>query len=178
MSNNRSKEANTTSLYSDVVDLSRLYGEDSPQEPFDSKQKQDALFIDFFVALSSIENAGEAKLFLSDLLSDVEIRMLARRLRIAIYLVSGFSYSEISKDLGASPVTIRKVSQWLERQGLGYTLVIQRMAEIGGLAIPETSTEVESPKKPSTKPMKNAVYFWPNAVVNSILESSKRKFTR
>jgi TrpR-related protein YerC/YecD len=175
MSSNHGKKGSTTSLRSDVVGPNRLNENDVYQDPLVLKRNHDALLIDFFAAMSSIENAGEAKLFLSDLLSNVEIRMLARRLRIAIYLVSGFSYSQIRKDLGASPGTIRKVSQWLERQGLGYTLVIQRMAEIGGLAKPEKLLNTETPNNPHGKPSRNALYFWPTALVNSIINSSKRR---
>lgn|GEM_PF-5306019 len=178
MSNNRSKEGKTTSLRSDVVGLKRLYENNSCQEPLDSKWNQDALFVDFFVAMSSIENVGEAQLFLSDLLSNAEIRMLARRLRIAIYLVSGFTYSQIRRDLGASPGTIRKVSQWLEMQGLGYTLVIQRMAEIGGLAEPGTFFNGDASNRTYQKPSRNAQYFWPTALVNSIIKSTKSRNSR
>jgi TrpR-related protein YerC/YecD len=178
MSNNRSKEDNTTALYSDVVGQSRESEIDLSPTSVNLCRNQDALFIDFFVAMSSVEDVGEAKLFLSDLLSNAEIRMLARRLRIAVYLVSGYSYTEISKDLKASPTTIRKVSQWLERQGLGYTLVIKRLAEIGGLAKPEILTEKNIYKNRHKKPSRNALYFWPTALIESILESSKRKKSR
>jgi len=152
----------------------------------DSRQvNPDAILIDLFSAFSRIDNNLEAQMFLIDLLSPRELSYLARRLRIAILLAYGYSYSIIMASTGASSQTIASVSRWLEFRGEGYQLVIKKLGDIGHVSriIMDTAEPdilpSEGISKNRSKP--NAPYsecYWPTEVINAIshgITSAKRK---
>ena len=77
----------------------------------------------FRVAKTPIEVAN----FLQDLLTAKEIKNLAKRLRIAKFLLNGKTYEEIVKSLHTSYVTVAKVSAWLSQGGKGFKEVISKL---------------------------------------------------
>jgi TrpR-related protein YerC/YecD len=136
------------------------------QHESSTDKDSDEILIDLFSALSNLHSEGEAKLFLSDLLTHKETRGLAKRLRIAVYLKAGYSYREIAEHLGAGRNTIARVATWLQINGQGYALVVNRLVEIGRLRI-----QAESNDDPITS--LNGPYtegFWPVEVLGSIFK--------
>lgn len=70
--------------------------------------------------LLTIRDADGMRQFLQRLLTDSEIFMLARRLRIAEKLIEGKSYAKIRQDLGVGISTIQSVDNWLEEAVRNY----------------------------------------------------------
>ena len=69
----------------------------------------------FAKVVASLESPEQVERFFTDLLSDTEMLMLSRRLRIATLLLEGHSYSAITDLLGASTGTIAQVHHWLQK---------------------------------------------------------------
>ena len=80
-------------------------------------------------ALLSLRNAGEAERFLRDLLTEEEIEEFGKRFETARLLFAGAPYLEIQKATGLSSTTIARVSKWLQGEGGGYRLVIDRLSQ-------------------------------------------------
>ena len=78
-------------------------------------------------AILSLENRGEAEHFLRDLLTEGEIRELAKRLEAAGLLLQNVSYTEIEKRTGFSSTTIARVSKWVHGRQGGYKSVINKI---------------------------------------------------
>ena len=135
-------------------------------EKTDVSDFNDALLIDFFVAVARLESKNEAELFLSDLLTGKEMTILARRLRIALLLSAGFSYRDIVSIVRAGKHTIATVQHWLDSEGAGYRLVLERIAE--------TARHVEGFNANSQwrdqtgLSKKYAQYFWPAGLISAI----------
>ena len=72
----------------------------------------------------TIEGQVFAILFqvLKDLLSDVELKMVAKRLAIAIYLDKGRSYENIRQTLKVSSATIAAVQEKMSNPGIKLAL--------------------------------------------------------
>ena len=63
-------------------------------------------------AFLSLENKGEAKKFLRDLLTSDEIAEFGNRWLAAQMLHAGNSYTEIAAKTGLSSTTIARISKW------------------------------------------------------------------
>jgi TrpR-related protein YerC/YecD len=81
----------------------------------------------FVKALLCLRTAEEAETFLRDLLTEEEIVEFAKRLQTAELLSANVPYTEIQTITGLSSTTIARVSKWLQAQGGGYRLVIDRL---------------------------------------------------
>lgn len=92
-----------------------------------SKQEREELILEFCEALASLKNSTEAIKFIRDILTEQEIEMLAKRLRIARLLLEGKNYQEIERDLRVGYTTIARVSEWLRVSGEGYQIIVSRM---------------------------------------------------
>lgn len=92
-----------------------------------SREDREELFVDLARAVSTIKSPTEAATLLKDLLTEAEIAMVAKRLAIAELLVGGVGYQEISNHLKVGYTTIARVSEWLNRSGEGFRLVLERM---------------------------------------------------
>lgn len=68
--------------------------------------------------ISDIKGADEAKILLSDLLTETERVAIAKRLAIALSLTNGKSYEEIKESLKVSSATIAKVQESLDSDGM------------------------------------------------------------
>lgn len=96
-----------------------------------------------YTAASSVKGRGAVKNFLRDLLSKSERVMLGRRIWIARMILAGDSRRAIQKRLRVGPVTIAKVSRWLEDALPGYEMALKGAGvEFDKRAVNrETSTE-------------------------------------
>ncbi|TSC63861.1 MAG: hypothetical protein G01um1014106_353 [Parcubacteria group bacterium Gr01-1014_106] len=73
--------------------------------------------------ISAVEHAvRERRLrrFFEGLMTKLEQRMLAQRIRIALLLTEGYSYRGIADRTGASFTTITAVDRWLRRENASY----------------------------------------------------------
>lgn len=77
-------------------------------------------------AVLSLRTPAEAKRFLRDLMTEVEIAEFANRLSAASMLSLKIPYSRIQKETGLSTTTIARVSKWLKGKEGGYRLILNR----------------------------------------------------
>ena len=131
-----------------------------------TNQSADVLLVDFFMAISRIESKNEAELFLSDLLTKKELRMLARRLRIAILLSLDFTFSEIVKEMRVGRQTVSTVHHWLEEEGAGYRLVIDKI--ISFVRVPGNAATNTTLSESNHRPGKYSQYYWPAELISAI----------
>ena len=78
-------------------------------------------------AMLHLETVDEYENFLSDILTNQEIKMVAQRLRVAMLLSEGNTFNTISDKTGVSSVTIERVKQSLLYGEDGYKVIIERM---------------------------------------------------
>ncbi len=97
-------------------------------ESLSSKQKMEALNA-LWTMVALLETRDEVKNFFKDLLSETEALMLARRIQIAKFLLSGVGYEEIVQKLGASFSTIGQVHRWLQGGFGGYKELVPRLEQ-------------------------------------------------
>lgn len=92
-----------------------------------SKQKlnktiEKQIYSILYQLFSDIESADEAKILLTDLLSETERQVIAKRLAIAIFLDKGRSYENIKNTLKVSSATIASVQESMGNQGTQLAL--------------------------------------------------------
>lgn len=92
-------------------------------------QEQEDLIFDLINAFALMRNPVDTALLMQDLLTENEVRNLAKRLRIAKLILTGSSVEEIVKELHCSRATVVKVRMWLNNAGEGLKKVIQRLPE-------------------------------------------------
>jgi TrpR-related protein YerC/YecD len=78
-------------------------------------------------AILSLKNAGEARAFLRDLMTEGEIIEFSKRLKAAEMLTEEVPYTTIVEKTGLSSTTVARVSKWLKGKGGGYRTVIGRL---------------------------------------------------
>ena len=72
------------------------------------------LFEIFWRSVSRLTTPQEAADFFSDLLTETEQIMLAKRYAIAVLLLRGYNSTDIKKILKVSPSTVGTVASWLK----------------------------------------------------------------
>lgn len=142
-------------------------------------EKLDGLLIDVFIATSKIDKADEANLFLSGLLTKQELLFLARRLRIAILLASGYSYSTIQKSIGTSSTTIARVNEWMDIKGEGTLLAMKKLGELGQIQkiLADTDKQCfgsDMEVKRISNSGKYSEIFWPIDLVAAIIKGIEK----
>ena len=130
-----------------------------------SPKEETDLIIKFCQAIASISKTEEAALFVRDLLSKPEVRMLAKRLKIAEMLIKGEKYEDIIEQLKVSASTIARVNVWLNQSGEGYRLVLNR------------TSRIKEPRKPVWTGLKRKypMYYWPEILLKEIIYSANKK---
>lgn len=83
------------------------------------------IFRSLYQVLSDLKKPSDVEKFLSDVLSETEKTVLAKRLGIAYYLNKNKSYEAIRQDLKVSSATIANVQKWLEEGGEGLHLALK-----------------------------------------------------
>jgi len=81
---------------------------------------------ELITAILMLENFGEAKKFLRDLLTESELVEFSNRWKTARMLTKKIPYTEIEKETGLSSTTIARVSNWLNKGTGGYRLILKR----------------------------------------------------
>ena len=134
-----------------------------------SKEEQEELLMDLCDSISSVKDSKEAAQFLKDLLSPQEAEMLAKRVKIAELLLSGWGYTAICDCLKVGDGTIARVSEWLKLTGDGYRLIIKRLKERRKERKANVTNGPESDleKFKQNRPM----LFWPELLVKRLIKS-------
>ncbi len=94
-----------------------------------SKPMQEELLFDLICAFSLVKSVEDSALFIQDLLTEAEVRMLSKRLRIAKLLLNGEKYEDIMGEARTARATIAKVAAWLSERGEGFKRVIGKLPE-------------------------------------------------
>ena len=137
-----------------------------------SFKEQEELLTDLCEAFLSLRNPSEAVQFLTDLLSRQEAMMLAKRIKIAKFLIKGMTYDEIKRILKVSHGTIAKVGEWLLNSGEGYKLITER-----------TKKEKPKPLGSFDYAMKDwrafrrqfPAMFWPQLLMEEVIKSANNR---
>lgn len=127
----------------------------SPEEQFD-------LLFDLINAFALMKSSSESALLLQDLLTESELKNLAKRLGIAKLILSGMTQREISSELHCSFATVAKITMWLNQGGEGFRKVIKQL--------PERKGAVRYPKK-----IPGIGYTFPQIVAYAISLHSKKR---
>jgi len=123
-------------------------------------------------AISLLKSTEEAADLLTDLLSPKEIETIAKRLKIAEFLISGDNYDLIRKVLKVGYSTIARVNTWLNLSGIGFKTVISRK--------PKEKKEILNEEKYDPYSWYNikrryTLYYWPQLLLEEIFKSSDQK---
>lgn len=84
-----------------------------------------------FEVVADLRTPEEAENFLEDLCTIKEIRDMAQRLQAAILLDKGYSYQDVTEEVGISSATISRVSKCLYYGSGGYREVLDRLNKKG-----------------------------------------------
>lgn len=134
------------------------------------KKEQEEILFEFSQALSEIKNPLEAMRFIKDLLSPQEAEMLAKRVKIAEYLLDGYTYDQVMKYLKTSTGTIARVNEWLKYSGDGYRMLIDRLKQ--KRKHPAKKTELNDWTKLRRR---YPVMYWPQILLEEFARSANKK---
>ena len=149
----------------------------SPRQKL-QKEEQQRVLLELCQSMVMVKSLEEAARVLGDLLSEPELRMVAKRLQIAKLLLNGKKYEQIRMELKVSQQTIARVNLWLQQAGEGFRMVMKR-----GLA-------KDDMKVPFWKPPAGAgamwgsfahmkrrypLYFWPQGISEEIARTANNR---
>lgn len=97
-------------------------------DKFSLKEQEDLVF-DLINAFALANNPLDCALLLNDLLTEDEIKDLAKRLRIAKLILAGDTHEEIVQEVHCSFATVTKVRIWLNNAGEGLKKIIKKLPE-------------------------------------------------
>ena len=84
----------------------------------------------FWIVLTLFDNKEQIRGFLKDLLTHTELKMLAKRLQIAKMLIEGYDYQTIRSYVQVTDVTISKINNILNTNGVGYKKAIKNLQQL------------------------------------------------
>lgn len=93
----------------------------------DKKYYRDIHFL--YKVLHSLNNVEEIKLFIKDILTRSELRMLKRRWHIANLLLEGLDIRTVAMKSKTSTQTVSKIKQILEEGNGGLLLALNRVGD-------------------------------------------------
>ena len=100
----------------------RMVTEVGPGTDWNNKEKKQLI-----AGILELKTADEAKRFLRDLMTPLEINEFANRLEAASLLTKDVQYNAISESTGLSSATIARIAKWLNGSLGGYRLVLSRL---------------------------------------------------
>lgn len=93
--------------------------------------KRVAYFIsNLWTTITLIESRDETIVFLKELLTPTEIRMLSKRIQIAKMLIEGYKYGDITHHVRVTSGTISTVNNQLQFGEGGYIKIIDRLIKL------------------------------------------------
>lgn len=135
------------------------------------KKEVEKMFFELCNAIAQAKTPLKASELLQDLLSYPECEMIAKRLKIAEYLMSGKTYSEISEMMHVSSGTIARVGEWLEQSGSGYRAATQANQSIDV----EDAMDRLPVKGVGEIKKRYPMYHWPELLVEHLIVSANKK---
>jgi TrpR-related protein YerC/YecD len=81
---------------------------------------------ELYKAILTLETQEEAKAFFRDLLTEVEIKEITERWKVARMIASGEPYTKIIEETGLSSTTVARVSKWVKSGTGGYQRALRR----------------------------------------------------
>ena len=134
-----------------------------------SRREQEGLILDLINAMVGAKNVGDAALFLQDLLTKSEMKILSKRLRIAKLLIQGMDYREIESSLHVGHSTIAKIAAWLSERGEGFRKVIGSLPKQSDEASWKEISEWDNFKR------RYPLYFWPEILLEEIVKGANSR---
>ncbi len=134
-----------------------------------TKGEQESLVFDLVHSLVQTQTVGDVALFIQDLLTKSEMKMLGKRLRIAKLLLSGMTYEEIEKNLHTSHTTVAKIAAWLAERGDGFRKIIEKLPKYKDEEKWFERSEWDSFKR------RYSLYFWPELLLEEIVKNANQK---
>ncbi|MDR1540302.1 MAG: hypothetical protein LBU32_20340 [Clostridiales bacterium] len=92
-----------------------------------SEDKNNASINRLYKLILQLGGLEECSAFFEDLCTPRELQSLAQRLDVALLLRQGKTYIEINEMIGASSVTISRVSRAMRNGSQGYTQMLERL---------------------------------------------------
>ena len=87
------------------------------------------MFREFWSSVSKLRDANEVSAFFSDLLSDVEEKMLAKRFTVAVLILRGKRPVDIASAVHVSYSTIASVAAWVTHASPKMRLLLQTIID-------------------------------------------------
>lgn len=135
-----------------------------------TNKEREELFVQLARAVASMKSSTEAAQLMTDLFTEAELAMVAKRLAIADLLIEGASYQDIRNGLKVSYGTIARISGWLQNAGEGYRLAVKRL--VG----PRERDELER-----TRPIGHSwrrrypSYYWPQLLLEELIANANKR---
>lgn len=134
-----------------------------------SKKDQESLVFDLVHAFVQAQSVNDAALFLQDLLTKSEMKILGKRLRIAKLLLAGMTYIQIEESLHVSHGTVAKIAAWLSERGDGFRKTIEKLPK------EEVSKKWEDYSDWDRLKRRYSLYFWPELLLEEIVKQANQK---
>jgi uncharacterized protein YerC len=134
-----------------------------------SKSEQEELLLDLIYAFSLVRSPQDSALLIQDLLTEYEVKNLAKRLRVAKLLLQGEKYEGITKKVHVSKATIAKIAVWLENRGEGFKKIIKKIPEPTKIKAWWEKSDWEQFMSSRTS------YFWPFLIPEAVKEHQAKK---
>jgi len=137
-----------------------------------SNKEREKLLQEFCEAISVLKNPQEIMNFITDLLTKQELIMLAKRIKIAKFLIEGKDYRGIESTLKVGHGTIARVGQWLLERGEGFRLIAKRTQK----EKPKPETSWDLAMKDWRKFRRHySLMFWPQLLIEDVIKAMNKK---
>lgn len=123
----------------------------------------------FWNLVTLLENKDQAKMFLKDLLTPTEMKMLAKRIQIAKMLLEGYNYLDIRNYVKVTDSTIARISNILETEGEGLKIAINYLQKI------EKEIDRERMSMTPNLAKKYPAYFLPDKIIEAVGQKIKAR---
>ncbi len=140
-----------------------------------SVAEQRELLGELCLAIIKIGTLDNAIRFIIDLFSKQEITMIAKRLKIAQYLLEGEKYEVIQRRLKVGANTIARIQTWLDEGGNGFRFVYRKTRDSRNPLARIFHDDLDKYNRPSP----GTLYHWPGLLLEEIIATAnKRQRTR
>ena len=140
-----------------------------------TSEERKELMLEFCEALSLVHTAAEAADVITDLLTPKEVETIAKRLKIAGYLMEGKDYHYIRQVLKVGFSTIARVNTWLNLSGEGFKLIFSRKKPKAHKKSPTSIQDRYDPYSWYNIKRRYSLYFWPQLLLDELVKSSDEK---
>lgn len=149
--------------------MKRIYLQKTKRVEKLSKEDQESLIFDLIHAFTQTHSVGEAAIFLQDLLTKAEMRILGKRLRIAKLLLENMTYDEIAEGLHTSHATVAKIGAWLAERGDGFRKIIEKLPKQKQIKHWTERSDWDKFKR------RYSLYFWPELLLEEIVKNANQR---